>query len=527
MNRVIRTTDIVPLTYFFRTRYSRFGAILMYLLLGLGLPLLAVYFSRLPQGASEAWKWSCRLLFLWPAHAALYELGYFMNDSWAFRREKARGLTRCGESYFTLAGSRRLLAIACISRIVFAALWLLLAASFIPFGTLAAAATIVAGTLAIFTLHNLLLPPYRIATFALLYVGRYFMAVPFFGPDFSHGVYWLIAASIIAAYTWGYAAKKLWRRPFQTIRGNPPTVIRLPLAIAAIAAVTNVFMPIGDGTFFVWAACYLFCLDALFSIGMLAKAVFRLRGRHRTRYHFHTRFSHDCELDFPELAWLARRKKLDRVYITDHKQDVGPAEFAELQTKCLEYSQRSGVAFLPGIEYDVCHQHVLALNLSQYIEIDPAEARDLERLHLHCEQLVWAHPIVGYRCCVRPSYLRNLWRIAARVHGMELVNAKSFRQGRQYFRQILLCVAFAILLPPVRLYRGEDAHSAADWGEIHLPGRKRRSLSISRKPAAFDGAKNLPVTVQVHPVHGDPPPGHAGSPINSCQIGVDAWRRAG
>jgi hypothetical protein len=411
---------------------------------------LVLSFPATPDRGALAVAW----LLARAAYTFGYETGYFVNDFWAAPREGR-------PASVPAAGT---LAVAVALRIAAVATALLLLPATGPAGAAAVPWTLgaLALGLVIFGVHNAIFFPWRIPTFAALYLVRYALAVPLLRPDAVPE-----AAVVGSALTGGFVVK-YWadRRPDHPAWGlwdrtRVTLVLRVATLLLAAFAVAGLALPGVDAVVPAASAVALLLLDGGYLAAQAAAAVAgAFRRERREIRHLHTRLSHDATLEVEELARFLRASGRSALYLSEHAEDVGPEQLEELRAAAVE----EGGGIHVGVEVTVLDQHVLLEEIREWNgpqrrAWDVAELRRRRDGHARA---IWAHPHFSIRRLLGDrEYRRGFLELSRAVDGVEIVNRKSDRTWNHAWRSLLIGL-LAVADHRCRLTVGLDAHHPED-----------------------------------------------------------------
>lgn len=166
----------------------------------------------------------------------------------------------------------------------------------------------------------------------------------------------------------------------------------------------------------------------------------------RVEFHCHTLYSHDSLLDIEDLLSMARRKKLDRVVITDHNTIEGALQAQKLEPALV----------IVGEEIMTRDGELLAAFLTQEVPAGLSAEEAIARLRHQGAFISVSHPFDRMR--------KGHWRIEALRRITPLIDAiETFNARCLLSRYNRRAAAFAhsLLLPGTA---GSDAHSRMELG---------------------------------------------------------------
>jgi PHP domain len=435
----MRPLDVVPLAYWLRTRCGRpyIGWLAFYVLTTLGyLSCILVYAAPVPEQAPAP----VLLLVAWVLYLSVHEIGYFVNDLWSQKREHARGINL--SKALADRPDPRLLAAAVASRVAAAVGLLLVLYPAVDRAAFVCITAVVACLFAAFWAHNAVFYPHRVLTFFLLYLGRYLLVVPFVWRRLDP---WAIAVSVTApafGFTLAYAIRKrVIPISLAWLDSGSCFILRGSSAFLAVGALASFIAGRGDLRLPVLLIGYSIGIDLAFVFARVVAGLARSLARGDERCHVHTCFSHDGELSPAAVATQAASQGVSTVYVTDHAETFSAGKYQDLKAALAEASLAQRCHLVAGLEYSILGQHFLAINLREYVEVDPNSVQGLERIRRACDRVVWAHPLFAIRrVFLEGKYRAQLLQMMASVDGIEWVNLKSLRPYRNVWRHALICL---------------------------------------------------------------------------------------
>lgn len=462
----------VPLTYFFRTRYYSVGLLAVLAFLNVGYCIVAISVSHCNLSAA---MWNvCSYLVFWCGYSSIYELGYFLNDSWSARREQARGNNRRG------AGHKRMLELnsrdwvwLVVSRIAVALAVFAFLANLLSRAQILMLAVMLTTMAVIFTAHNIIFLPLRCITYLSLYLMRYVICIPFLGDQLS--CWALICISIplalgSTAVYWGTRVPS-WSG-FANRNGIASPVITggavlVYLALYLAAEVFDFVIPLGVYII----SIYVICVDLLARFASVAKSLLSIEGGGGVRFHAHSNYSHDSNLNLVGIRALAEKSNCKVIFMAEHKEDLNAERYQQYKAACMSASSEN-VMLIPGVEYNIYNQHVLGLGLESIIEISTDKPTSVIHLYRHAERIVWAHPTISIRRLYDIKYIYNTLLVGVLSEALEWENRKSQAIDRKGTRAKILCLVVCVIWPGRRLIRAEDAHNSGDYMRLkEMPAR--------------------------------------------------------
>ncbi len=200
-------------------------------------------------------------------------------------------------------------------------------------------------------------------------------------------------------------------------------------------------------------------------------------------FHVHTYYSYDSTITPSELVAYAKKRGLNGVAITDHDQIHGALKIAK------EYSTKSGLIIIPGIEVTSQNGHILAFNVQEPVPAGLSVEETLEIIHRQGGIAVAAHPNALYH-----GQLEK--RMLPRFDAIEVINASTFP-----FR-FTVCTNHKIA-SRFRLAElaGTDAHYAPEIGYAYTILNAESSLdeiieAIRKRETRVYG-KPIPIRIRI------------------------------
>jgi len=448
---------IIPLTYWLDTRVTNYGIAQLYVvqffLFG------TVFAAAAGEFLPSFWK---TLATLWLSYISIYEIGYLANDIWSQPREQRDGLNH--HKPRVLANTGYLVA-AVLLRIITAIFLLRL----LPF-EFSTRATYVLLLMAIaFSIHNLIRYPWRACTFFALHATKYGLILAAISK--SVPIYPSICFISIPAFatTLSYMhSKRIATMKWCAISAHSVYQFRIcSFAFAVAALVAQFTQPIWSQTLMTLALFFV-VIDFLTVIRVFVKRASASLSDRSSVVHFHTEFSHDCQLPLTLVAKYLSKLQVRQGYITDHVDFLSATDYRVLQQQAFSENEKSGSPkLIPGLEYNVCGQHVLALGISERIEIDEENPESVLKLKQLSERVIWAHPLFAIRpVLTSANYRQSLLDLLRAVDGYEWINFKSTRGRQFHWRHIVLALLGIAIRPEKQLTIGPDAHRTEDWKEF-------------------------------------------------------------
>ena len=444
--------DIIPLIYWFRTRTKNLNGLVCYFTIVLAFPVILLAYT----GAS--WLTFKFFSLTWIAHLSLHELGYFMNDFWSLKREQSKGFNLTKQP--PLSPPAGVIILSIFTRIFLVIVIVRLVAQYLQDYLVA---IILAVGLGIFVVHNIVLYPYRIFTFFLIYLSKYVLAFPFtfFRIDpVVFGVSCLVPA-IVHGILYG-STKGLILRKWSKFAGNVSAFF-LPATAVGYGIAIMPLLSRGQDTVLM-GLLIIYCVFAAFIYGSARLAICIYNSCKTTDiiYHVHTCYSPDCEVTPEEVREWAVALKAVVVHVTEHADTFDEQKYLALKSHLSKLSNTQ-CQLIPGLEYDIHGQHFLAIGLRQYINLSEGNSSKIEHLKLGCDRLIWAHPYFGVkRILLSPAYVVDLIRMMQNVDGLEWINLKEQHKVNGW-RSLLIAFWAVMLFGKKQLVIGLDAHTPEDW----------------------------------------------------------------
>lgn len=450
---------IIPLRYWYQTRVTSMSGLAHYVWVQVMPLMIGTYFIfgrnfNVPQIISF-------FLFLL-GMLCIYEFGYLVNDTFSLRREHKIGYNLhrpCGQK---LSTSTWLMAIG--SRGVMLVLT--------GYGVLLLHENVMlflvfnASLLCIFQLHNLVLYPFRVFTFWALYFWRYLL--PLF-VVYAYGGFSLHDRGYFV-FDYVYFAL-IYATSFAFVYANDKNIVSFHLleqvnSVAFVLVSSSILLTLSciiypSGLWIVIVGLlsgWLFLTSAIKFLLAYGEAIVRSRVEVT---HMHTYFSHDATLTTENYGDLLKCRGIKRVNITDHAEDF---DLKIYRAMTHEFSMIPGV--VTGLEYTINSQHVLAIGLDEYVDLEEFEViKSIECLKMHSQRVILAHPVLAIRQLFNIDYIIRLLEMIRHVDGFEIFNSKNSGKRRSLDAFI---ISFLGIITSGRkmLYIGLDAHHPDDLKRI-------------------------------------------------------------
>ena len=273
----------------------------------------------------------------------------------------------------------------------------------------------------------------------------------------------LLAAPLVAMSTLGYVhIKSGTHREYYSRNGIRLSDITLCMLLVYCAYLVA-FCVAGSSRLTVvgYFMAYVLAVDTAYRACSLAKALRTIERRADVGCHVHTSHSHDGEMSIAGLRTAMEARRWQAVYLAEHAEDFEAGSYALYRDQCREAST-AGALLVPGLEYPVAEQHVLALGLKDFCPLAPSEPAEIRKLYAAAERVVWAHPNIALRRLYDLPYVWRTLRIGMFCEAVEWRNRKSERTERNALRSKCLCLALCWIHPGHRLICAEDAHRYSD-----------------------------------------------------------------
>lgn len=412
-------------------------------------------------------------IIAWMSFKSVYELGYIMNDFWSERREN----TERGNYNSIPAISIHQGLLLVIPRIVFSfCLGILLYFVTNNWYQVYFSYLIITTSFACFLLHNLTKPKYRSITYLCLHVLKGALVIPFLPNHDLAMSFPILACVIIPALpaTIGYLVHKGNLRPswWSKNYNMGVTQMRLCVLLLIVSFSINWVFRGKLETIFIWLIIYYIGFIWLISLVTFAKATRRSVKQHEILQHVHSNYSHDGMVQLEIIVELATKMRFKKCFMTEHAEDFDYNRFEGYKEEVIKINQHhtsENCALVPGLEFPILKQHILAFSLKKFVSIDGTRAQSIDALREQASTVIWAHPMLATRRLWRLSYIIELLQIARRVDGIEWASGKSDR-ARWYFAWRHFVVAFLVhhLWPQKTLVFGYDLHAKKDWEALSL-----------------------------------------------------------
>ena len=460
MSTVLNKLHFVPFVYCFSTRYRTLGTIFAYLTLNIGFCILAITLSQ--DNVSTSVTALTGYLLTWALFTIIYELGYLMNDSWSAERERVRGCRRAGTQKLVLLLTYRTWTALVLMRIPLVWCLCVCLVENNTFDQNMWVCGVVAMLAVIFVLHNSIFPPHRCVTFAALHGLKYVACVPFLGAGLGVGMFGFLVAPIVAMYTLRYVQSKVSvHREYYARNGIVVTdITACALFVYGVCLIIhNIPFPAAREVIGLYMI-YLLAVDFVLRAGLFFQA-FRRIEQQDVKYHAHSSYSHDSQLSLGDLRSAMEVRGWCRLYMAEHAEAFSPELYVQYVNQC-EAVSGANAMIVPGLEYNVLQQHVLALGLKSYLPIDHGVPADIIRLYTLAERVVWAHPQIALRKLYNLAYVWQTLRIGMMCEAVEWRNRKSDILKRNTLRSRCICLVLCWIRPGRKLIQSEDLHSNMD-----------------------------------------------------------------
>jgi hypothetical protein len=466
--------DIIPLVYWFRTRPKNLNGLASYFAIVLAFPVILLVY------AGVSWL-TLKFFFLtWIAHLSIHELGYFMNDFWSLKREQSKGFNLTKQ--LSHLPRIRVIILSIFTRLFLVVVIVSLVAQHLRNDLVV---VILAVGLGIFVVHNIVLYPYRMFTYFLIYLSKYVLALPFtfFRIDpIVFGVSCLVPA-IVHAILYG-SSKELILKKLSRFAGNVSIFFTATAVGYGIASMPLLLR--GQDTVLM-GLLIIYCVFAalIYGSARFASCIYNSCKTTDTIYHVHTCYSSDCEVTPEEVHERAVALKAAVVHVTDHADTFDERKYLAFKNHLSKLSNTQ-CQLVPGLEYDIYGQHFLAIGLRQYINLSRGNSSQIEHLKLGCDRLIWAHPYFGVRrILLSPAYVFDLVQMMQNVDGLEWINLKEQHRANGW-RSLLIAFCAVMLFGKKQFVIGLDAHTLSDWNNYvafqdKFGARCSRAISYRKK----------------------------------------------
>lgn len=483
----MKPQDILPLNYWLRTRIKTSKTLLIYLVMNLLIAASIIVYAK--GFGVTAFVSIVHLTIFWLAYLSLYELGYFHNDFWSLKKEQESGINL--EKQAPELFDKKLLYLAVVSRLIFSlSLFYLLDFLLAP-AILHELFIILLIIFLAFAAHNTIAYKLRPFSFFLLYFGRYALVYPFVKHEFNSLVLFYIFIIPALGYTLIYTLSKniaLSNLSKLLPSDNILLVLRLTLFAYIIAIPISLLLQLEGGYILLTlSACYL-AIDLTFAISRFISALKQSFSHQNERFHIHTKFSHDCDVEPADICLKALSCQVKKLYITDHFETFDRWKFQALKESLNEAMHRHDCEMVAGLEYDVQGQHFLAIQLKQYVGINSEEISSLPVIKANCSTLIWAHPHFAIKQLTSKTYLADMLKMMYFCDGIEWLNVKSSRGSSYHWRHALISFLAIGIFGNKKLIIGLDAHTLKDWDNFS-PAIEKSFLAFLLPKSANQAAR--------------------------------------
>jgi hypothetical protein len=448
----------VPLMYWLTTRMQslpvamvhRFGwQIIIVIALGGGLQEIVAFFIA----------WAC--------FKSLYELGYFMNDFYAAPREKG-GRIKLSDAGLANNQSTHLWLKMIVPRIFFSItmgffLWYIAPNAMQAWVTFA----LIMFAACTFVIHNAIAPTKRPLTYFLLNLTKGALIVPFVLGSLDDLAMWscIVAPTIsMTAYYSGHKQLPSFL-PYRKYLVLLAWQLRLSVLLLTTCFIIIWLMQGNPGILLPVVILYYLIYDFLTCCGTFIKATKYSKKRRDLIQHVHSEYSHDSIIPLESCPYYATEAGFKVCFMTEHAEDFNYSRYEEYKSSlALMNGSNNKCQLIPGLEYPILKQHILACNLVEFINVDSLDIKSIDLIRNASDKVVWAHPIVSRRRLMSPKYISEILGIALRVDGIEWASGK-FDRVNSYNARMHLAIAFIIHLiwPQKEIYFGYDIHRVDDW----------------------------------------------------------------
>lgn len=469
-------SDILPLNYWLRTRIKNSKTLLIYLVMNLLIAAIVIVYAN--GISAQSLLAFTHLSVFWLAYLSIYEFGYFLNDFWSLKKEQKAGINLHKPTVEITHYSWLYAAIT--SRLLFSIFLIYILSLSMEPGVLVSLSLILLATMLTFTAHNTIQYQLRPITFFLLYFFRYALVYPFVKDEFNQ--IFLIYLFLIPAlgYTLIYTLSKgfiLKQYKYILPGDNIIVVLRVTLLSYLLTSPFFFIFQIDAAGLLLTLCVYYLFIDFCFACIRFINEVRKSVTYHSERFHIHTKFSHDCDVEPSDICAKALNYQVTKLYITDHFETFDRWKYQRLVESLKQAMDEYPCEMITGLEYDVQGQHFLAIKLNHYVAIDSKQVNSLATIKEHCDTLIWAHPHFPIRKLANINYLMDMLKMMYYSDGIEWLNVKSSRGGSYHWRHALISFLSIAIFGNKKLIVGLDAHTLKDW-ENFIPAIEGSFLAL-------------------------------------------------
>jgi len=192
--------------------------------------------------------------------------------------------------------------------------------------------------------------------------------------------------------------------------------------------------------------------------------------------HCHTEWSKDCLNSFEQVVAVARRRKLDRIILTDHNTAEG----------ALQWAQRNPDLFIPGEEIMTTQGELLAWFVKETVPRGLTPQETIQRLRDQGAVIGVAHPFDRVR--------RGAWRMEHLLEIVDLVDTIEVFNARCFFMGDNLQAADFAKSHHKPGTAGSDAHIPYEYGRAAM-----RVAPFSDAEGLLDSLVNGEIVAKISP----------------------------
>ena len=409
----------------------------------------------------------------WTCFKSLYELGYLMNDFYTAPREKEGRIKPCdvglADNQSAILWFKMIVPRLIFSFIMAGLLWYIVPINMQAWVTYA----LILLALFTFVIHNSITPNKRPLTYFLLNLTKAALVVPFVLGSLGNLALWscIVAPTVaMASYYSGHKGLPSFV-PYRKYLGLLAWQLRFSVFILTACLIIIWFIQGTSVELLLIIILYYIFYDFMTCCGTFIKATKHSKKRRDFIQHVHSQYSHDSIIPLDSTSHYATEAGFKVCFMTEHAEDFNASRYEEYRSKGSFINQSDNrCTLIPGLEYPILKQHILACNLKLYIKVDPLDLKSIDLIRDLSDKVVWAHPIISMRRLISPRYFTEILGIASRVDGVEWASGK-FDRTDNYSARMHLIIALIIhlLWPHKEIYFGYDVHKVEDW--IRLIGK--------------------------------------------------------
>ena len=406
----------------------------------------------------------------WLCLKPIYEIGYIFNDFWSERREmssefKGKPISHVGSLSVNIW--IKLIAFRLVFSLGMGILLWQIVPSVQQVETLYG---IIFFTAFCFALHNTLPIRLRPITYFLLHLSK---AALFFPLVHATSLTLPISVCIISptiATTAYYLGHKGFSGfvPHRAFLGLLVGQLRLSILLMTVSLLALWAMRAEPDPLLLNVIGYYVAFDIFASFATFRKATRRSHIRRDIIQHVHSEYSHDSVISLADTPQHASDAGFATCYMTEHAEDFDAVRYDNYVRTIRALNGIKGRCILvPGLEYPILRQHILACNSIRYIDVDSTQVESINHVKAVSERVVWAHPMIATRRLYDFAYIMELFAIARRVDCVEWASGKYDRPDRYFARRHLIAALIIhIIWPTKELWFGYDVHKVEDWKRI-------------------------------------------------------------